>query len=168
MIISKTPYRISFFGGGTDYPLWFKKYKGNILSTTIDKHVYLSLRNLPPYFNYKYRIVWSKVENVKNLNLIQHNVVREMFKYFKLRDGIDLHYQGDLPARSGMGSSSSFVVGLMKILLLKKKINVSNQELAKHASSVPAFCSVLRWRRPLNSWHSIMAPLRCYSLCCWG
>jgi D-glycero-alpha-D-manno-heptose-7-phosphate kinase len=131
MIISKTPYRISFFGGGTDYPLWFKKYKGNILSTTIDKHVYLSLRNLPPYFNYKYRIVWSKVENVKNLNLIQHNVVREMFKYFKLRDGMDLHYQGDLPARSGMGSSSSFVVGLMKILLLKKKINVSNQELAK-------------------------------------
>ena len=105
MIISKTPYRISFFGGGTDYPSWFKKYKGNILSTTIDKYVYLSLRNLPPYFNYKYRVVWSKVENVKNINLIQHNVVREMFKYFKLNNGVDLHYQGDLPARSGMGSS---------------------------------------------------------------
>ena len=131
MIISKTPYRISFFGGGTDYPSWFKKYKGNILSTTIDKYVYLSLRNLPPYFNYKYRVVWSKVENVKNINLIQHNVVREMFKYFKLNDGVDLHYQGDLPARSGMGSSSSFVVGLMKILLQKNKINISNQELAK-------------------------------------
>ena len=131
MIISKTPYRISFFGGGTDYPSWFKKYKGNILSTTIDKYVYLSLRNLPPYFNYKYRVVWSKVENVKNINLIQHNVVREMFKYFKLNDGVDLHYQGDLPARSGMGSSSSFVVGLMKILLQKNKIKISNQELAK-------------------------------------
>ena len=131
MIISKTPYRISFFGGGTDYPSWFKKYKGNILSTTIDKYVYLSLRNLPPYFNYKYRVVWSKVENVKNINLIQHNVVREMFKYFKLNNGVDLHYQGDLPARSGMGSSSSFVVGLMKILLQKNKINISNQELAK-------------------------------------
>ena len=131
MIISKTPYRISFFGGGTDYPSWFKKYKGNILSTTIDKYVYLSLRNLPPYFNYKYRVVWSKVENVKSINLIQHNVVREMFKYFKLNNGVDLHYQGDLPARSGMGSSSSFVVGLMKILLQKNKINISNQELAK-------------------------------------
>ena len=73
MIISKTPYRISFFGGGTDYPSWFKKYKGNILSTTIDKYVYLSLRNLPPYFNYKYRVVWSKVENVKNINLGNHS-----------------------------------------------------------------------------------------------
>ena len=93
--------------------------------------MYLSLRNLPPYFNYKYRVVWSKVENVKNINLIQHNVVREMFKYFKLNNGVDLHYQGDLPARSGMGSSSSFVVGLMKILLQKNKINISNQELAK-------------------------------------
>tara|TARA_B110001452_G_C15217206_1_gene422059 strand:- start:811 stop:1794 length:984 start_codon:yes stop_codon:yes gene_type:complete len=135
MILSKTPYRISFFGGGTDYPSWFKKHKGNVLSATIDKHVYLSIRNLPPYFNYKYRIVWSKVENVKNLNLIQHNVVREMFKHFKIKNGIELHYQGDLPARSGMGSSSSFVVGLMKMLLLKKKINTSNIELANKCIS---------------------------------
>ena len=131
MIISKTPYRISFFGGGTDYPSWFKKHKGKILSTTIDKYVYLSLKELPPYFNYKHRVVWSKVENVKNMKLIQHNVVREMFKYFNIKNGLELHYQGDLPARSGMGSSSSFVVGLMNIFLTRNKIKFSNIDLAK-------------------------------------
>jgi len=131
MIISKTPYRISFFGGGTDYPLWFKKHKGKILSTTIDKYVYLSLRTLPPYFNYKHRVVWSKVENVEKTKFIQHNVVREMFKYFNIKNGLELHYQGDLPARSGMGSSSSFVVGLMNIFLIKNKIKFSKLDLAK-------------------------------------
>ena len=88
MIISKTPYRISFFGGGTDYPSWFKENKGKILSTTIDKYVYLSLRDLGPYFNYKHRIIWSKVENVNETKLIQHNVVREMLEYFKIKDGL--------------------------------------------------------------------------------
>ena len=131
MIISKTPYRISFFGGGTDYPSWFKNNKGKILSTTINKYVYLSLKDLGPYFNYKHRVVWSKVENVKNAKLIQHNVVREMIEYFKIKQGIEMHYQGDLPARSGMGSSSSFVVGLMNLLLKKKKIKFNKLELAK-------------------------------------
>ena len=131
MIISKTPYRISFFGGGTDYPSWFKENKGKILSTTINKYVYLSLRDLGPYFNYKHRIIWSKVENVNNTKSIQHNVVREMLKYFKIKNGIEIHYQGDLPARSGMGSSSSFVVGLMNAFLVKKGIRLSKMELAK-------------------------------------
>ena len=131
MIISKTPYRISFFGGGTDYPSWFKENKGKILSTTINKYVYLSLRDLGPYFNYKHRIIWSKVENVNNANFIQHNVVREMIKYFKIKDGVEIHYQGDLPARSGMGSSSSFVVGLMNAFLVKKGIRLSKLDLAK-------------------------------------
>ena len=133
MIISKTPYRISFFGGGTDYPSWFKENKGKILSTTIDKYVYLSLRDLGPYFNYKHRIIWSKVENVNETKLIQHNVVREMLEYFKIKDGVEIHYQGDLPARSGMGSSSSFVVGLMNAFLIKKKIKVSKMNLAKRS-----------------------------------
>ena len=131
MIISKTPYRISFFGGGTDYPSWFKENKGKILSTTIDKYVYLSLRDLGPYFNYKHRIIWSKVENVNETKLIQHNVVREMLEYFKIKDGVEIHYQGDLPARSGMGSSSSFVVGLMNAFLIKKKLKLSKMRLAK-------------------------------------
>jgi len=131
MIISKTPYRISFFGGGTDYPTWFKENKGKILSTTIDKYVYLSLRDLGPYFNYKHRVIWSKVENVKEAKLIKHNVVREMLEYFKIKDGVEIHYQGDLPARSGMGSSSSFVVGLMNAFLIKKKLKLSKMCLAK-------------------------------------
>lgn len=133
MIISKTPYRISFFGGGTDYPSWFKENKGKILSTTIDKYVYLSLKDLGPYFNYKHRVIWSKVENVNDAKLIQHNVVREMLEYFKIKSGVEIHYQGDLPARSGMGSSSSFVVGLMNAFLIKKKIKVSKMNLAKRS-----------------------------------
>ncbi len=131
MILSKTPYRISFFGGGTDYPSWFKTNKGKVLSATIDKYVYLSTRKLPPYFNYKHRIVWSKVENVNKTKDINHNVVREMLKNFKMRNGLEIHYQGDLPARSGMGSSSSFVVGLMNTLLHQKKIKISKLNLAK-------------------------------------
>ena len=133
MIISKTPYRISFFGGGTDYPSWFKENEGKILSTTIDKYVYLSLKDLGPYFSYKHRVIWSKVENVNDAKLIQHNVVREMLEYFKIKSGVEIHYQGDLPARSGMGSSSSFVVGLMNAFLIKKKIKVSKMNLAKRS-----------------------------------
>ncbi len=131
MILSKTPYRISFFGGGTDYPSWFKTNKGKVLSATIDKYVYLSTRKLPPYFNYRHRIVWSKVENVNKTKDINHNVVREMLKNFKIQNGLEVHYQGDLPARSGMGSSSSFVVGLMNTLLHQKKIKISKLNLAK-------------------------------------
>jgi len=131
MIISKTPYRISFFGGGTDYPSWFKENTGKILSTTINKYVYLSLRDLGPYFDYKHRIIWSKVENVNDAKFIKHNVVREMLEYFKIKNGIEIHYQGDLPARSGMGSSSSFVVGLMNAFLIKKKMKLSKMDLAK-------------------------------------
>ena len=131
MIITKTPYRISFFGGGTDYPSWFKENTGKFLSTTIDKHIYLSLKNVGPYFSYKHRLIWSKIENVNSVKSIQHNVVRKMLEYFKIKNGIEIHYQGDLPARSGMGSSSSFVTGLMKAFLQKKLIKVSKKELAK-------------------------------------
>lgn len=131
MIVSKTPYRISFFGGGTDYPSWYKHNSGKILSVTLDKFVYLTLRKLPPYFDYKHRIVWSKVENVSNEKMIRHNVVREMLKYFKIKDGLEIHYQGDLPARTGMGSSSSFVVGLMNLLNNQKGLKINKKELAK-------------------------------------
>ena len=124
MIITKTPYRISFFGGGSDYPEWYKKFGGSVLSTTIDKHIYISCRLLPQFFNHKYRIVWSKIENVKKIDQIQHRSVKKLLQYNKIKSGLEIHYDGDLPAKSGMGSSSSFSVGLMQALLkLKKKKN---------------------------------------------
>ena len=131
MIITKTPYRISFFGGGTDYPEWYQKHGGSFLSTTIDKYVYLTVRQLPSFSDSNYRIVWSKVETVNKISEIQHNVVREMLNNYKFKTGMEVHYQGDLPARSGMGSSSSFVVGLMNSFINIKKKNISKKNLAK-------------------------------------
>ena len=131
MIISKTPYRISFFGGGSDYPNWFNEYTGKVLSTTINKHIYLSCRYLPNFFNHKYRIVWSRIENVKKINQIKHLAVKNLLKYLKFNEGIEIHYDGDLPARSGMGSSSCFTVGLLKALEEIKKKNILKKDLAK-------------------------------------
>jgi D-glycero-alpha-D-manno-heptose-7-phosphate kinase len=133
MIISKTPFRISFFGGGTDYPAWFEKYGGAVLSTTIDKYCYISLRYLPPFFEHKHRIVYSIVENVKSSNEIKHPVVKSILKHFKIDKGVEIHHDGDLPARSGLGSSSSFTVGMLNsIYALKGKI-ISKSQLAKEA-----------------------------------
>ena len=131
MIISKTPYRISFFGGGTDYPEWYLKNGGAVLSASIDKFIYISCRKLPPFFKHKYRIAWSINETVKKINQIKHKPTREMLKMFSIKDGLEIHYDGDLPARSGMGSSSVFVVGLMNVLsnYIGKKIN--KHELSK-------------------------------------
>ena len=130
MIISKTPYRISFFGGGSDYPTWYKKYGGEVLSTTIDKYIYISCRFSPKYFKKKYRIVWRKIENVQTAKEINHKAVRELLKYLKIKPGLEIHYYGDLPARSGMGSSSCFTVGLMQSLHRIKKIELNKLKLA--------------------------------------
>ena len=130
MIITKTPYRISFFGGGSDYPSWYKKNGGSVLSTTIDKYIYISCRFSPNYFKKKYRIVWRKIENVQRINEINHKAVRELLKYLKIRPGLEIHYYGDLPARSGMGSSSCFTVGLMQSLCRIKKIKLTKSKLA--------------------------------------
>ncbi len=125
MIITKTPYRISFFGGGSDYPSWYNKNEGKVISTTINKHLYISCRYLPNFFKHKYRVAWSKIEETKSLNQIKHNAVREILKYMKNKKGLEIHYDGDLPARSGMGSSSCFVVGFLKAIyeLQNKKIS---------------------------------------------
>ncbi len=133
MIISKTPYRISFFGGGSDYPNWYNKYSGNVLSSSINKHLYITCRFLPKFFDHKYRIVWSEIENVQNIKNIKHPTVKKLLNFLKLKKGLEIHYDGDLPARSGMGSSSAFTVGLIKALfcLLDKKI--SNLDIAKKA-----------------------------------
>lgn len=135
MIISKTPYRISFFGGGSDYPNWYNEFEGKVLSTTIDRHIYITCRFLPSFFSHKYRIVWSKIENVKKIDDIQHNVVKNLLKHLKFSKGLELHYDGDLPARSGMGSSSSFTVGLMKALYEIQEKNITKNNLAKKAIS---------------------------------
>jgi D-glycero-alpha-D-manno-heptose-7-phosphate kinase len=133
MIISKTPFRVSFFGGGTDYPSWYLKEDGAVLSTTIDKYCYISCRVLPPFFETKYRIVWSHIETVSTISEILHPAVREGLKYIGINGnngGLEFHHQGDLPARAGMGSSSSFVVGLFKaIIALTGKI-IGKHELA--------------------------------------
>ena len=116
MIITRTPYRISFFGGGTDYPAWYRQHGGAVLSTTIDKYCYISCRYLPPFFENRYRVVYSKIENVMTINEIVHPAVREGLRFFKQERGVEIHHDGDLPARSGMGSSSSFMVGLLHTL----------------------------------------------------
>jgi len=131
MIITKTPYRISFFGGGSDYPNWYRKFNGAVLSTTIDKHIYLSCRYLPSFFQHKYRIVWSKIENVKNINEIKHVAVKNLLKHLNFKSGLEIHYDGDLPARSGMGSSSCFAVGLAKALLELKNKKITSYNLSK-------------------------------------
>jgi len=131
MIITKTPYRISFFGGGSDYPEWYLKHGGEVISSTIDKYIYLSCRNLPPFFDHKHRIVWSKVELVNNIKQIKHKAVKEMLIHLKIKNGLEIHYDGDLPARSGMGSSSVFVVGLMHLLKSFHGIKITKKNLAK-------------------------------------
>ena len=130
MIISRTPYRISFFGGGSDYPTWYKKYGGEVLSTTIDKYLYLSIRELPLFSKHNYRIVYSKIEIAKNVNEIKFNVIKQMIKQYKIKQGLEIHYDGDLTAKSGMGSSSSFVVGLINIFNKFLNIKLNKNQLA--------------------------------------
>ncbi len=116
MIITRTPFRISFFGGGTDYPGWFREHAGAVLSTTIDKYCYISCRHLPPFFDHKHRIVYSSVENVRCNDDIKHPAVRAVLNWMKVDKGLEIHHDGDLPARSGLGSSSAFTVGLLNAL----------------------------------------------------
>lgn len=116
MIITRTPFRISFFGGGTDYPEWFREHGGAVLATTINKYCYITCRRLPPFFEHKHRVVYSRIENVKLNDEIQHPAVRAVLNWAKVTDGVEIHHDGDLPARSGLGSSSSFTVGLLHAL----------------------------------------------------
>ncbi len=140
MIISRTPHRISFFGGGTDYPSWYLEHGGKVLGAAIDKYCYITCRYLPPFFEHKYRIVYSKLETAGSLDEIQHPAAREVLKYFKetLRYfdgdlGFEIHHDGDIPARSGMGSSSAFTTGLLKTLYALAGKIVSKEKLFKEA-----------------------------------
>lgn len=122
MIVTRTPFRISFFGGGTDYPAWYRQEGGAVLSTAIDKYCYLTLRYHPAFFPTAHRIVWSHIEQVYSISEILHPAVREGLRMtgFDESRGIEIHHQGDLPARAGMGSSSAFSVGLLQGLLALK------------------------------------------------
>lgn len=133
MIISRTPYRISFFGGGTDYPEYYREFGGKTLGVTINKYSYLNVRKLPPFFDYKYRLVYSKQENVKHLDEINHPSIRETLKYMNMQDGLSIHHDGDIPARSGMGSSSAFTVGLINSLNALNGKMCSKEELTKES-----------------------------------
>jgi len=133
MIISKTPFRISLFGGGTDYPEWYHENGGSVLATTIDKYCYISCRHLPPFFEHKHRIVYSKIESVKTTEEIQHPVVRAVLSNLSINAGLEIHHDADLPARSGLGTSSSFTVGLINVLYALKGLHVSKHDLAKQA-----------------------------------
>ncbi len=133
MIISRTPFRVSFFGGGTDYPAWCNDKGGAVLATSINKYCYISLRYLPPFFEHKYRIVYSKVETVKEKGDIQHPVVRAAIDFMKINEGLEIHHDGDLPARTGLGSSSSFTVGMLHVLYALKGIMPTKKRLALEA-----------------------------------
>lgn len=136
MIISRTPYRLSFFGGGTDYPAWYEKHGGAVLSTTIDKYCYINCRFLPPFFEHKNRIVYSKIELVQNVDDIQHPAVRAALKFMKIEEGLEIHHDGDLPARTGTGSSSAFSVGLIHALYALKETMVTKKQLAVDAIEI--------------------------------
>ena len=130
MIISRTPFRISFFGGGTDYPAWYRKHGGAVLATTIDKYCYITCRYLPPFFEHRYCIIYSKMEYCQTIDEIAHPAVRETLRYLNIDRGVEIHHDGDLPARSGMGSSSSFTVGLLHALYALKGHMASKHQLA--------------------------------------
>lgn len=134
MIITRTPFRISFFGGGTDFPAWYRENGGAVLSTSIDKYCYVSLRKLPPFFDYKHKIVFfSKQEAFNELDEIEHPAVRETYRFMDVQDGLVMQHDGDLPSHSGLGSSSAFTVGLLHSLYAIKGKMVSKKRLAMEA-----------------------------------
>jgi len=133
MIISRTPFRISFFGGGTDYPVWYRANCGAVLNTTIDKYCYISCRFLPPFFDYKYRIRYSLREERGAFDQIQHPAVRECLRYMRIEQGVEMVHTSDLPARSGIGSSSAFTVGFLHALHALKGRMISKRRLAAGA-----------------------------------
>ena len=136
MIVSRTPFRLSFFGGGTDYPAWYREHGGAVLATSINKYCYLTCRYLPPFFEHSIRLVYSKIENCHTLDEIQHPAAREILRFSGIVRGVEIHHDGDLPAASGMGSSSAFTVGLLHALHALKGRMPSKRQLAEESIHV--------------------------------
>ncbi len=129
MIITKTPFRMSFFGGGTDLPEFFNEYGGSVISTTFDKYCYVTVRHLPPFFEYTTELVYSKIERLNKLDDMIHPMVRNTMKYLNMHE-LRINYESDLPARSGLGTSSSFCVGLLNAFYSLKNKETSKNQLA--------------------------------------
>lgn len=136
MIICRTPTRISFFGGGTDYPAWYQDHGGMVLSTSINKYSYITVRYLPKFFDYKYRVRYYRTEETQTLEEIQHPSVRECARHLKITQGIEVVHNGDLPAGTGLGSSSTFTVGMLHALYALKNYMPTKRELALEALHV--------------------------------
>jgi D-glycero-alpha-D-manno-heptose-7-phosphate kinase len=133
MIITRTPFRLSFFGGGSDYNAWFSEHQGLIIGTTFHRYCYISVRPLPPFFDYKTRVVYSKTELINDENEIDHPSVRGCLSHMAIQEGLEVHHDGDLPARSGLGSSSSFTVGFLLALQALRHEMPTQKSLAEQA-----------------------------------
>ncbi len=131
MILTRTPFRISFFGGGTDYPIWYREHGGAVLSTSINKYCYISCRYLPPFFDYKYRFRYSAREEVNAIQEIIHPSIRECLRFMNMEKGIEMVHTSDIPARSGIGSSSAFTIGLLNALYALSGKMVTKRQLAR-------------------------------------
>lgn len=136
MIISRTPFRISLFGGGSDYPAWYREHGGAVLGFAINKYCYISVRELPPFFEHKHRIVYSYIEMINEVDQIKHPSVRGVLQELGADKGLEIHHDGDLPARSGLGSSSSFTVGLINALYAHNGRMVTKRQLADGAINI--------------------------------
>jgi D-glycero-alpha-D-manno-heptose-7-phosphate kinase len=136
MIITRTPFRISFFGGGTDYPVWYQNHGGVVLSAAINKYCYISCRYLPPFFEYTNRIRYTNREEVKSIDEIKHPSVRECLKFLEFEKGIEMVHTSDIPARSGIGSSSAFTVGFLHALYALKGKMCTKRQLAREAINI--------------------------------
>ncbi len=135
MIITRTPFRMSFFGGGTDYPKWISSHGGAVLSTSFDKYSYITCRWLPPFFDHKYHVTYSKMESAREINEIRHPAIKAILLSYEngYEQGVEIHCDADLPSRSGLGSSSAFVVGLLQAMEGLRGRRVSTEWLAKEA-----------------------------------
>jgi D-glycero-alpha-D-manno-heptose-7-phosphate kinase len=136
MIISRTPFRVSFFGGGTDYPVWYNDNGGAVINVTINKYSFITARVLPPFFDYKHRIRYYEREEVNDIDKITHPSVRECMKFTNIEQGLEIVHHADLPALSGLGSSSTFTVGLLNALYALKGYMPTKKELANNAIHV--------------------------------
>ena len=132
MIITKTPFRMSFFGGGTDMESYFKENGGAVLSTTFDKYCYVTVRHLPRFFEYKTHLTYSKMEYVNEYDEIQHPAIRNAMRMLNMHE-LRLTYESDLPARSGLGTSSSFAVGMLNAFYALKGKYADKKKLADEA-----------------------------------
>jgi D-glycero-alpha-D-manno-heptose-7-phosphate kinase len=153
MIISRTPFRISFFGGGTDYPAWYRNHGGAVLATTIDKYCYISCRYLPPFFEHRFCVIYSKMECCQTIDEIAHPAVRAVLHYLNIERGVEIHHDGGLPARSGMGSSSAFTVGLLHALYALKGQMATKRQLAKESMYLQQECL----KEPVGSQDQVLA-----------